>query len=128
MNLFTIFRSPLFFGGDLPSNDAFTLSLLTNKEVLKMHSEGTDVKQLFQKDGKVAITSKNEKTGDVYLALFNMSDKPSVEVSVALDALGVKSGAKVTEMWSGKQLDATSGATFVKALPAHASGLYKISK
>jgi len=128
MNLFTIFRSPLFFGGDMPSNDAFTLSLLTNKEVLKMHSEGTDVKQLFQADGKVAITSKNAKTGDVYLALFNMSDKPSVEISVALDALGVKSGAKVTEMWSGKQLDATTGTSFAKVLPAHASGLYKISK
>ena len=34
MTLFTIFRSPLMFGGDLPSNDAFTLSLLTNKSVL----------------------------------------------------------------------------------------------
>lgn len=128
MNLFTIFRSPLFFGGDMPSNDAFTLSLLTNKEVLKMHSESTDVKQLFQADGKVAITSKNAKTGDVYLALFNMSDESSVEVSVALNTLGVKDGAKVTEMWSGKELDATSGASFAKVLPAHASGLYKISQ
>ena len=35
MSFFTIFRSPLMFGGDLPSNDPFTLSLLTNKEVLK---------------------------------------------------------------------------------------------
>ncbi|MXN93294.1 alpha-galactosidase [Flavobacterium sp. Sd200] len=128
MNLFTIFRSPLFFGGDMPSNDAFTLSLLTNKEVLKMHSEATDVKQLFQTDGKVAITSKNAKTGDVYLALFNMSDKPSTEVSVALEVLGVKQGAKVTEMWSGKELEATSGASFTKIFAAHASGLYKISK
>lgn len=61
MNLFCIFRSPLMFGGDLPSNDEFTLSLLTNKEVLRMHREGTDVRQLFQQDGKAAITSGNEK-------------------------------------------------------------------
>lgn len=51
MTLFTIFRSPLMFGGDLPSNDDFTLSLLTNKEVLRMHKESTEVTQLFQKTG-----------------------------------------------------------------------------
>ena len=39
MTLFAIFKSPLMFGGDLPSNDDFTLSLLTNREVLKMHEE-----------------------------------------------------------------------------------------
>jgi alpha-galactosidase len=39
MTLFTICRSPLMFDGNLPENDAFTYSLLTNKEVLKMHRE-----------------------------------------------------------------------------------------
>jgi alpha-galactosidase len=126
MNLFTIFKSPLFFGGDLPSNDAFTLSLLTNTEVLKMHNESTAVRQLFQTDGKVAITSKNAKSGEVYLALFNMSDKPSVAIKVELNAIGVKDGAKVTEMWSGKDLGIISG-TFVQELAPHSSGLYKIS-
>ena len=55
MTLFTIFRSPLMFGGDLPSNDEFTLSLLTNEEVLRMHRESTDVFQLFQDAEKVGI-------------------------------------------------------------------------
>jgi hypothetical protein len=56
MSFFAIFRSPLMFGGDLPSNDPFTLSLLTNQEVLKMHKESTNVHQLFQQDGKLAVT------------------------------------------------------------------------
>lgn len=75
MTLFTIFRSPLMFGGDLPSNDDFTLSLLTNKEVLKMHREATDVSRVFQDEEKVAITSRHPVTGDIYLALFNISDE-----------------------------------------------------
>ena len=125
MTLFTIFRSPLFFGGDLPSNDAFTLSLLTNKEVLKMHKESTGVKQLFQTDGKVAITSKNPKTGEVYLALFNMGDKPVTNLKVSLDAIGVKDGATVTDMWSGKQVGKVSGSVS-KDLAPHSSVLYKI--
>jgi alpha-galactosidase len=34
MTLWSVFRSLLMFGGDLPSNDAFTLDLITNAEVL----------------------------------------------------------------------------------------------
>ena len=49
MTLFTIFKSPLMFGGDLPSNDEFTLSLLTNEDVLKMHRESIDVKPKHHK-------------------------------------------------------------------------------
>jgi alpha-galactosidase len=42
MTLWSIFRSPLIFGGDLPSNDAATTALITNQEVLQVdqHSSG----------------------------------------------------------------------------------------
>ena len=125
MNLFTIFRSPLMFGGDLPSNDEFTLSLLTNKEVLRMHRESTDVKQLFQKDEKAAITSRNTDTGEVYLALFNLSDKGEQTVSADLSTLGINSNCIVTELWSGKTIGTFSG-NFAQQLKSHASGLYKL--
>jgi hypothetical protein len=126
MTFFTIFRSPLMFGGDLPSLDPFTTSLLTNKAVLKMHHESTDVRQLFQQDGKVAVTSRNPKTGERYLAVFNLSDgKEPVAVSVNLTDLGVGKGATITDMWSGKPLK-KADAPFSVTLPAHASGLYSI--
>jgi hypothetical protein len=124
ITFFTIFKSPLFFGGDLPSNDAFTLSLLTNKEVLKMHRESTDVKQLFQKDRKVAVSSKNPKDGSIYLALFNISDKSSEKVVVRLADLGIKN-AEVTNMWTGEKLGALKDEVVV-SLNAHASVLYKL--
>lgn len=125
MTLFTIFRSPLFFGGDLPSNDEFTLSLLTNNEVLKMHRESKDVRQLFQKDGKVAITSVNSNTGDIYLALFNISDNPA-DVGVNIQDLGVKKGCTITDMWKNVKVGKTSD-SFARNLSPHACGLYKIS-
>ncbi len=37
MTLWSIFRSPLMFGGDLPSNDAWTLCLLTNAKVIAVN-------------------------------------------------------------------------------------------
>ena len=102
MTLFTIFRSPLFFGGDLPSNDEFTLSLLTNRDVLKMHAESSDVRQLFREDEKVAITSKNEKAKLTYLALFNIADASPQDVEVKLADLGLSGKVKITNMWTGK--------------------------
>lgn len=127
MNLFTIFKSPLMFGGDLPSNDAFTLSLLTNKNVLKMHKEGTDVRQLYQQDKKLAITSKNRKNGDIYLALFNISDeKQNREVKVNLSDLGLQK-CKVTEMWYGKKMGTYSDEISVSLRP-HESVLLKLKK
>lgn len=126
MSFFTIFRSPLMFGGDLPSNDPFTLSLLTNKEVLKMHREGTDVRQLYQEDGKVAVTSKNSQNSDIYLALFNISDDESPQsVSVDLSDIDIDGECTIIDMWSGETIGKFSE-TFSQDLAPHASGLYLI--
>lgn len=124
MTLFTIFRSPLMFGGDLPSNDNFTLSLLTNKEVLKMHRESTDVSKLFQDSTKVAITSRHPETHDVYLALFNITDDETLNIPVNLKDLGLNGDVEVVNIWTGESLGTVSN-DFSQTLKPHASGLYK---
>ena len=126
MTLFTIFKSPLMFGGDLPSNDEFTLSLLTNKDVLKMHRESIGVRQLYQQEGKVAITSQNPNTGEIYLALFNISGQEEpMSVEVDLAELGIDGNCAVTDLWSGESLGNFSG-NFSQNLSAHCSGLYSL--
>jgi len=127
MTLFTILRSPLIFGGNMPDNDAFTLSLLTNKEVLKMHGTATNVRQIYQKDGKVAITSKDPKNGDTYLALFNISaDASPMNIGVDLAELGISNTATVKNMWTNQAVGTFTG-KFEQSLASHACGLYKIS-
>lgn len=129
MTLFTIFRSPLMFGGDLPSNDAFTLSLLTNKSVLQMHREGSEVRQLFQKDGRVAITSKNSKSGAVYLALFNISDEEGqLDINVDLNDLNLgDKNVAVTDLWSGKKVGHFKE-NFHQKLAKHSCRLYLLKQ
>ena len=126
MTLFTIFRSPLMFGGDLPSNDEFTLSLLTNTEVLRMHRESTDIRPLYHEKDKLAITSRNEQTGEVYLALFNISDETDKKLSVNLKDLGLNTNCRVTELWKSEDLGTVSS-TFEQTLRPHACGLYRFS-
>jgi hypothetical protein len=128
MTLFTIFKSPLMFGGDLPSNDDFTLSLLTNEEVLKMHRKSTGVKQLFQDENKVAITSKNPDTGEIYLALFNISDgEEPLNVGVELSELGIDGECSANNMWTGEDLGNFSE-SISKNLSAHESILLKLKQ
>ena len=124
MTLFTIFRSPLMFGGDLPSNDAFTLLLLTNEEVLRMHRESTDVSLLFQDDKEVAITSRNPRTNEVYLAFFNISDDETKTISVNLKDIGLNGEVEVMDMWTGEKKGKVSN-DFSQILRPHVSGLYK---
>ena len=75
MTLWSIFRSPLMFGGDLPSNDAFTLGLLTNQNVLAVHQRSTHNRQLFRRGDLVGWTADDPATGDKFLALFNAQDQ-----------------------------------------------------
>jgi len=126
MTLFSVFRSPLMFGGDLPSNDSFTLSLLTNSEVLRMHRESTDVKQLFQSDKAVAITSRNSVSGEIYLALFNISDdEEPANIGVELGELGIMGPCTIINMWSGENLGIFSD-WFSRQLNAHECSLVKL--
>ena len=71
------------FGGDLPSNDAFTLSLLTNKAVLNVNQHSTNGRQLWRRGDLVAWTADDPATGDKYLALFNALDQDPAPASSA---------------------------------------------
>ena len=72
MTLWGICHSPLFFGGEMTKNDAFTLSLLNNEEYHQMHKYGKDAHQVLndEDNGRVVWTSEDPATGNRYLALF----------------------------------------------------------
>jgi hypothetical protein len=86
MSLFTIFKSPLMFGGNLPDNDDFTNSLLTNDEALYMHKNSVNNRQWFRHDddGTIAWTADDPATGDKFLALFFVGETGAVRTSRAL--------------------------------------------
>jgi hypothetical protein len=126
MSLFAIFRSPLMFGGNLPDNDEFTLSLLTNKEVLNVNQHSINNKQLFRNVDLIAWTADDPETGDKFLALFNATDSPgTAEISVDFLQIGLKGTHLVTDLWSGKKLGSISN-RFSAKINRHGAGLYRI--
>jgi len=142
MTLFSIFKSPLMFGGNLPDNDAFTLSLLTNKDVLIVHNRSLNNRQLFNNNDKIAWMADDPITGDKYLALFYIADQKtvdkkvepdstvpsdSIKFSVQLKDMGVSSNVKITNLWTGKNLGIFSD-EFSPWIRRHGTGFYKLSK
>lgn len=127
MTLWTIFRSPLMFGGNLPENDAFTLSLLNNKEVINVLNHSSNNKQLFRNGNGICWVADDPETGDKYLALFNPGDGDQpVEISVNLHDLGFNKTCKVRDLWSRTDKGKVKG-NFRASINKHGAGLFRIS-
>ena len=77
MTLWSIARSPLIMGGNLPKNDDFTLALLTNDEVLAVNQNSTNNRQLFNTNNTVAWVADVPGSKDKYVALFNTAPAPA---------------------------------------------------
>jgi hypothetical protein len=131
MTLWAIARSPLVFGGHLPENDEWTLSLLTNDEVIAVNQSGTNAHELFDQDGLIAWVSDVPGTRDKYLALFNTRDRTdaavgdSLPVKVDLNRIGL-SDANVRDLWLLEDLDKVNGALRME-VPYHGAKLLRLT-
>ncbi|MBR3738797.1 MAG: glycoside hydrolase family 27 protein [Eubacterium sp.] len=101
MTLWGIFRSPLMIGGNLPENDEFTLSLLTNKEYLKMHDNSYGAKEIFR-DKKTVIWSANGGKCK-YIAIFNTDSKARKIKADLTDVLMPDTKYLAHEIWSAQK-------------------------
>jgi alpha-galactosidase len=93
MTLWSIARSPLMHGGDLTKTDDFTLSLLTNDEVLAVNQRSSGNRPLSDHDGLIAWTALDPSSGDHYLAVFNARDRVRLDESNARQPAVILTGA-----------------------------------
>ena len=126
MTLWAMLRSPLMFGGDLPTLDPFTRSLLANAEVLGIDQHSSKSHIAYTSGDLHVWTSKDERSGDEYVAIFNLGDAP---VTAYLDwkQVGISTTPlQVRELWSNEIL------THPKAIEAvvkpHGTILYRVAR
>ena len=128
MTLWSIFRSPLIFGGDLPSNDAATTALITNEEVLQVDQNSHGGHQALDRGNIRAWVAEGAKPGKAYVAVFNLGDADE-NIDLRWLELGIDAQtAQVRDLWQHRDLGANDG-VHVRVRP-HASVLYglQISK
>ncbi len=127
MTLWSVARSPLIHGGDLTQTDDFTLSLLTNPEIIAVDQDSTGNHELFHRDNSVAWVASVPGSTDRYLALFNTGDSAAPCDPIALKELGFDGPVQVRDLWTHTNLGQATGDFPKTLLPAHGAGLYRLT-
>lgn len=127
ITLWSIAQSPLIFGGDLPSNDEFTLSLITNDEVLAVDQTGSKGRAFTEGGDSIVWVADAPKSGHRYVAVFNVGDRKPIETRVDWRALGLRQNCTVRDLWARRNLGAFAGGHTFSVSP-HASGLYEVAE
>ena len=127
ITLWSIFRSPLMFGGDLPTLDPFTTSLLTRGDVLEINQHSTGNRIAYSK-GDLRVWTARSAPGSRagkknYVALFNLGDS-ALDTDVTWAQISTTKAAG-TELWTGTPL--FPGAGIHVHLAAHASAIYALN-
>jgi hypothetical protein len=150
MTLWSIARSPLILGGNLPKNDAFTLSLLTNDEVLAVNQNSTNNKQVYNTTNHIAWVADVPGSKDKYVALFNTAPVPAggrrnrgdaggtntaaavdpaatqpAEISVKLADIGLSGSSKVRDLWTHKDVG-MAGESVAAMVNSHGAVLLRL--
>lgn len=123
--LWSIFRSPLMLGGDLKSDDDWTIALLTNPEVIAVDQQSTDSHPVIANDKTVAWLSKPADGSGYYLALFNISPD-SEDVHYDWTELGLPPAEyEVRDIW--ERTDLGPAKMLKLRLGSHACALYRLA-
>ena len=124
MTLWVISRSPLMFGGHLPDNDAFTLSLMTNDEVLNVMRARYGSVQILQQDDQRTWLVNSADSDDKYLALFNIGDAATtIETKLAL--IGDAARYSVRDLWAKADMGTIAG-NWSQTLAPHAAKFFRL--
>jgi hypothetical protein len=122
INLWAIYRSPLMIGGNLPDNDEWTTSLLTNRAVIEVNQHSRNNRLI--RGGDLTVYAADTEDGrDTYVAFFNKTDAPAT-VSFDLADLNLRA-CTPTDLWTGKTQGKVEKAINISLAP-HASALYRL--
>jgi hypothetical protein len=124
MTLWSIIRSPLVLGGDVPTLDSAALALLTNPEVLDVNQQGSSPRQVLERPGLRVWRSNAADGSDRYVAVFNLGDSART-VDVPWPDIGMSPGSHpVRDLWAARARGSLP--SLQVRLGPHASALFRI--
>ena len=126
ISLWCLLSAPLLIGCDMTQLDAFTLSLLTNDEVLDVDQDplGRQATRVA-KDGPLEIWAKDMADGSKAVGLFNRGEKEET-VTAKWSDLGISGSQMVRDLWRQQNLDRFTN-EFKAFVPRHGVVLVNIS-
>lgn len=123
LTLWSMARSPLVIGANLTLLDAWTTSLLTNRDVIRIDQTATGSRQAMHDHDMVAWTA-DLPTGEHALALFNIGDLP-LEIAQPITAFGLPAGKwHVRDVWHATTL--ADDSSVHQQIPPHGCVLFTL--
>jgi alpha-galactosidase len=106
MSLWCLLAAPLIFSGDITRLDDFTLSLLTNDEVIDVDQDplGKPAHRIA-KDAEREVWAREMEDGSRAVGLFNRGDSETT-ITAKWSDLGISGRWIVRDLWRQKDLDA----------------------
>ena len=125
MSLWCVLCSPLLIGCDLTQLDDFTMSLLTNDEVIETSQDELGAQAACVAQGpRAEVWAKPMSDGSLVFALFNTYLMPT-RITIDFDALGIEGRWRVRDLWRQKDLGIFSSA-YHADVEAHATHLVRL--
>jgi hypothetical protein len=126
MTLWCIFGSPLMIGAELTLLDPWTLTLLSNREILSLLSDDCVRKQEERTSEYIIWSSRNEETKDRHLAFFNISDETQdITYEIPAECLLSRKITEGSELWSGGKVCIADKSIHTAVAP-HDVKIYKL--
>lgn len=101
---------PLLLGCDLTKLDEFTLSLLTNDEVLAVNQDAAGKQAtVISKQGDNGVMAKTMEDGAIAAGLFNLGDNGKQQVTLNWADLQLTGKYIVRDLWRQKDLGTFDG-------------------
>jgi alpha-galactosidase len=127
ISLWAMLSSPLIIGADLEHLDPFTLSSLTNDEVLDVDQDALGRPATLRETiGGVDVYVKDLEDGSHAVGFFNRSDAEEHYAFNKLNRIGLRGAQHVRDLWRQKDLPDAYGAIAID-VPAHGVLLYKFT-
>ena len=127
VGLWTLLAAPILLGCDLSQLDKFTLSLLTNHEVIEIHQDplGKQAGRVW-KDGLLEGWARPLSDGTVAVGLFNRGIEPA-SVSMPLSAAGLSGNLPVRDVWRRQDVGTAEG-TLRARVPPHGMAFFRMGR
>ena len=125
VSLWSLMAAPLIFSGDMTRLDDFTLSLLTNDEVLEVNLDplGKQAARVA-KDGDMEVWAKDMEDGSKAVGLFNRGEIAGV-VTARWRDLGLTGKRRVRDLWRQKDAGEFEG-SFSASVPRHGAMVLRL--
>jgi len=126
ITLWSIAKSPLMFGGDMRHLDNWTLSLLTNQNLLNIDDNSVNNMQIWNRDnGNSRAWSAIGAMGETFVALFNL-DNTDRDLTVRFSVINKMGTCNVKDLWSNGDLGSQTS-LFTTHIPSHGAGIYSFT-